>query len=219
MNTPNRFSAWLDSHIDLHGNESLREEKANMLTHMIGLLCALAYLIWIIVAENERENVSGLIIHACSLILLYGCSATYHNAPDTSFKRFFRLMDHSTIYVLIAGTYTPVLLYAKLNWFVLVVWLIACVGIFLSIIFWGRYKVIHVISYLAMGWMIVPVWNLVVPNIPRPLLIYIIAAGLTYSLGVLFYIKKTKKYSHTIWHIFCLAAGLLFSIGFSIHLS
>lgn len=207
---------WLREKITLHDHESRSEEKANALTHILGAFTALYYLIWTVVKTTH----AGMIIHASALIVLYGCSATYHLLEQSDTKRLFRLLDHSTIYLLIAATYTPVLMKVQdsRTQLLITIWAIAVAGILFSVLFWGKFKILHVATYLAMGWFIVPLWSKVAPFLPPALIGWIIGAGVTYTAGVVLYALKRIAYAHAVWHLFCMAAGLLFSFGFALHL-
>ena len=211
------INRWLREKITIHDHESPSEEKANAWTHIVGAITALCYLVWSIVQAGH----AGMVMHAVALIVLYVCSATYHMLEQSDIKRLFRLLDHSTIYLLIASTYTPVLMTLKDSRIPLLItiWAIAIAGIIFSVLFWGRFKVLHVATYLAMGWFIVPIWSRIAPFIPSALTGWIVGAGLTYTVGVIFYAMKRLLYAHSIWHLFCVMAGLLFSVGFSLHLA
>ncbi|MFA7018948.1 MAG: hemolysin III family protein, partial [Sphaerochaetaceae bacterium] len=163
----------------------------------------------------------GMLIYAGTLLLLYTSSTLYHHVPKSDAKRIFRLLDHANIYLLIAGTYSPILLFIGNPGSIRVlyiVWSVALVGILFSLIFWGKLKILHVLFYLAMGWMMVLFWSDIVPYIPSGLLFWILAAGLTYTIGVIFYAKKDVPHNHMIWHLLCIVASALFCIGFLIHL-
>ena len=129
---------------------------------------------------------------------------------------FFEVWDSVAIYALIAGTYTPILLYVGTPVAVrltLVMWVIALLGVGFTLFFWGRLKPLHTILYLLMGWMIVLFWSDVVPFLPSSLLPFLIAGGLTYSIGVVFYAMKKLPHYHAIWHLFVLAGSLFFYLG------
>jgi len=159
----------------------------------------------------------GTIIWGLTMILLYGASALYHSLPYGNGKRICRILDHSNIYFLIAGTYTPLMLYIGTTLairLVIMVWAIALLGIVFTLIFWGKLKALHVGLYLLMGWLIVFFWKDIVPYLPEGLIAWVIAAGLTYSIGVIFYASKRIPHYHAIWHLFCIGGSALFFFGY-----
>lgn len=218
------FTVWLESHITLHNQESAAEERANALTHLAGAVLSLVAGIWVIsrIREIARPSlIIGALIFTVSMLLLYSASSLYHYLPRNNWKRICRILDHSNIYILIAGTYTPLLLYIDTpvcRMLLLLVWGITVFGIVFTLVFWGRLGVIHVLLYLAMGWMMVFFRNDIIPYIPEGLLFWIIAGGLTYTLGVVFYAMKKLPYHHAIWHVFVLGGSMSFFIGFARYL-
>jgi hemolysin III len=215
---------WVSRHITLHDYADPKAERENTLSHLLGVLASLVFLVITVVRKDAFESSStfiGMGIYAASLLLLYGSSTLYHHLPKGDPKRIFRFLDHANIYLLIAGTYTPILMSIQnVSAFRLlaIVWSVAAIGILFSLIFWGKLKFLHVLFYLAMGWMIVFFWNDIVPFIPSGLLAYIIAAGLTYTVGVIFYAAKKMPHSHMIWHVFCVVASAIFCVGFLVYL-
>ena len=215
---------WLQRHISLHMHDDPVSEGENALTHGIGTILAVIFIITVLVLKESFPTVKtalGMIVYGFTLLVLYASSTFYHISPRNDMKRIFRLLDHASIYILIAGTYTPIMLYIdspQSNSVLLIVWLVALSGILFSLIFWGKLKPLHVGFYLAMGWMIVLFWNDIVPHLPTGLLGWVIAAGVTYSAGVVFYASKRIPHHHAIWHVFCIIASTLFCIGFLQHL-
>lgn len=216
--------SWISRHITLHDHADEKAERENMITHAIGIVLAIIFSFIVIFKKSAyvyTRTWVGMLIYAATLILLYTSSTLYHHVPKGDLKRIFRLLDHANIYLLIAGTYSPILLFigneAAIR-VLYIVWGVALLGILFSLIFWGKLKILHVLFYLAMGWMIVFFWKDIVPFIPTNLLFWIIAAGLTYTVGVIFYSKKHLPHSHMIWHLFCVVASSLFCIGFLLHL-
>ena len=217
--------SWLSRHITLHNQATRQDEWENFITHFIGFIAATVFLFIVLIQRNRYDGEStwiGMIIYWLSLVLLYLSSSIYHIAPKGDLKRLMRICDHANIYLLIAGTYTPILLYIGTSITVRIVifmWLVALFGILFSILFWGRLPVVHVALYLIMGWMIIFFWQHIVPFIPRGLLVWVIAAGVTYTSGVVFYANKRLPHNHMIWHLFCIGASALFCIGFFLHLT
>lgn len=219
MNIPN----WIETHITLHNHDNKREELANALTHALGAVLSAGACIYILSNRNQLTKpglLAGFIVYALSMLLLYTASSLYHFLPKNNWKRVCRILDHSNIYILIAGTYTPMLAYIHspmTDLLLLLVWGITALGIIFTIRFWGKYGILHVLLYLAMGWMVVFFWGDIVPNIPSGLINWIIAGGITYSAGTIFYAIKKIPYYHAIWHIFVLGGSACFFAGFAIH--
>ncbi len=218
---------WLERHIDLHEHNDPIAEKENSITHAIGAVLSLFWIVAVLIM-NMKDSFAkpatalGMLIYGLSLGILYSSSAIYHALPRNDLKRIFRFLDHANIYILIAGTYTPILLFIgsqRAQVVLIFVWTVAVAGILFSLAFWNRLKALHVILYLAMGWMIVLFWNDIVPFLPNGLLPWVIAAGITYSAGVAFYASKKLPHHHAIWHIFCIMASTLFCIGFLLYLT
>lgn len=216
-------SSWIARHITLHDHADPIAERENAASHLVGAVGALCFFLITIARRDlfaSAKTYEGMLVYGGTLMLLYLSSTMYHWLPRGDAKRIFRLLDHANIYLLIAGTYTPILLYVGSGSAVLLailVWLVAIGGIAFSVVFWGRLKPLHVGLYLIMGWMIVFFWDAIIPHIPSALTGYIIAAGITYSVGVIFYAMKSKVHTHMVWHLFCIAASAIFCIGFMIH--
>jgi hemolysin III len=216
---------WLERHIDLHEHDDPIAEKENSITHAIGAVLSLFYIVVVLVIREsfaKPETSWGMLIYGLSLVVLYSSSAIYHALPRNDGKRIFRFLDHANIYILIAGTYTPILLYIgsqRAQLVLIVVWMVALAGILFSLLFWNKLKALHVILYLAMGWMIILFWSDIVPFLPKGLLPWVISAGITYSAGVAFYANKKLPHNHAIWHIFCITASTLFCVGFILYLT
>ncbi|WP_320130429.1 hemolysin III family protein [uncultured Sphaerochaeta sp.] len=212
--------SWLEKHITLHSYDDEKAEKENAMTHVIGAILAVIALIIIFARTSQLPSFglkAGMIVWGFTMLLLYSASAMYHHLPHNDAKRFCRILDHSNIYFLIAGTYTPMLMYVGTplaHTLLLAVWLIAALGIAFTLIFWGKLGPLHVILYLAMGWLIVFFWGSIIPYFPKGLTTWVFAAGITYSVGVIFYANKKLPHYHAIWHLFCIAGSALFFIGY-----
>ncbi|MFO7570925.1 MAG: hemolysin III family protein, partial [Smithellaceae bacterium] len=159
-------------------------------------------------------------IFGTSLLLLYTSSTLYHSFRNPGVKRFFKIVDHSCIYILIAGTYTPFLLISlegALGWTLFgIIWLIALIGIVLKIFFVHRFKIISTIAYIGMGWIIVFAIKPLIAALERGGLVLLVAGGLAYTLGVIFYAWKKMPFHHGIWHLFVIAGSVchFFSVLF-----
>lgn len=195
--------------------KSAAEEIANTLSHGAGIALGAAATPLLVVGAVEKGgpgNVVGAAVFGASLILLYLASTVYHAFPPGKGKEILRRMDHSAIFLLIAGTYTPFtlgVLGGAWGWSLFgVVWGLAAVGIFLKVFGGVRYKRASTAMYVAMGWMVLiavrPLWAGV-----EPLgLVFLLAGGFAYTLGVPFYLARGLRYSHFVWHLFVLAGSI-----------
>jgi len=192
-----------------------KEEIANSITHGAGLILAVAgFILLVLRAENKGDtwHLISFIIFAISLLLLYLSSTLYHIVPGTETKKYMRKMDHSAIYLLIAGTYTPFLLTnlrGTVGWIMFfIVWTFAIIGISIKIATNIRSKWISAAIYLVMGWLAVFIYRSMIEYLPRISIVFLIAGGLLYTLGVLFYVWKKQPYHHAIWHMFVLGGSI-----------
>ncbi len=215
---------WLERKITLPELLHPEAERENSISHAIAAGFSVIGFIYIIINLNKIENNNlkiGLVIFALTNFLLYFASSLYHGLAKNNWKRICRILDHSNIYFLIAGTYTPLLLFVntqKTITLFYILWIIAALGVGFTLIFWAKLKPLHVILYIIMGWILVFFWNDIIPYLPKGLLKYIISGGLLYTLGVIFYGFKKIPHGHLIWHIFCIAGSLSFYIGILIYL-
>ncbi len=189
------------------------EEIANSVTHGLGLAAALVSIPFLLQHAARVGDVSfivGASIFAATIIVLYLASTLYHAFPHGTAKKVFRAIEHSAIFLLIAGTYTPFTL-GVLNggwgWSIFgVIWGLTLLGIALKIIFKGAHGFIYVALYLLMGWTIVVAIKPMLELVPTAGLLWILAGGLAYTIGVFFYVFDARlKYGHTIWHLFVIA--------------
>ncbi len=217
-------TSWLEKNISLPVLVHPEAEKENSISHAIAAVFAAIGIIYIIFNLGKVETTYlkvGLLIFGFTNFLLYFASSLYHGLPKNNTKRVCRILDHSNIYFLIAGTYTPLLLYVNTSQTIklfYLIWIIAAFGIGFTLIFWGKLKPLHVVLYVAMGWILVFFWNDIIPFLPKGLFKYILTGGILYTLGVIFYGFKKIPHGHLIWHIFCIAASVAFYIGFLIYL-
>ena len=151
-------------------------------------------------------------VYGLSLCILYFCSAKYHHTQDPVKKLFYRKLDHISIYVLIAGTYTPyTLIFLSHSKGVLlfgIVWSIALLGAFLKTFFTGRFEIISLLLYLVMGWLIVYDFTALALAVSPRAISLLIAGGGFYTAGILFYVRNSLKYNHVLWHLFVLAGSI-----------
>lgn len=191
------------------------EELANAITHGTGLLLAVAALVILIIFANSKGDIwhlIGMTVFGTTLIILYLSSTIYHSFPEGKWKKTLRVVDHASIFLLIAGTYTPVTLTAMRGpwgWTIFgIVWGIALLGILLKILFINKLKDVSLILYIAMGWLIVIAVRPLIDSVERISLIYLIAGGLFYTLGTIFYAWKSLPYGHAIWHLFVMGGSI-----------
>jgi hemolysin III len=185
------------------------EEVANSISHGIGLLLAIIatpILIGAALRYGSVWNTVGVSVFAASMITLYLASTLYHAIKHVPAKRFFRMMDHSAIFLLIAGTYTPFtlgVLRGPWGWTLLVlIWALAIFGLTMKAVFRHRFAWLSVVLYLTMGWLIVIAAPEVIHRVPPAGLAWIIAGGLAYTGGVGFYAAQRVRYAHFAWHLF-----------------
>lgn len=200
---------------NLHIQYSNNEEKANILTHGIGILASLIGLIFLIMqakANGDQWHLVSFIIFGISLIAMYTSSTLYHSVTDEKAKKYLRKLDHSIIYVLIAGTYTPFLLTnlrGTTGWIMFaVVWTFAIVGIIIKLATQIKSKWVSAFIYLFMGWLAIFIAQSMLDKLPDITIVLIIAGGLFYSLGVIFYVWNRLSYHHAIWHLFVLGGSI-----------
>lgn len=199
---------------------STGEEIANSITHGIGLIFAIAGLVVMIVFASLYGNVWQVVsvsIYGTTLVLLYTMSTLYHSFSKDRVKKIFKIFDHASIYLLIAGTYTPFTLVVlrqagSIGWIIFgVVWSMALLGIIFGSIFIGKYRILKVITYIIMGWAIIfatpDLIKIVKENNIMNCVYWLGAGGLFYTIGAVFYIIK-KKYFHSIWHLFVIAGSV-----------
>ncbi len=191
---------------------SVGEEIANTVSHGIGLaLAIIATPILIIAASRSGTawNIVGVAVFAASMITLYFASTLYHGLRHERAKRFFRMLDHGAIFLLIAGTYTPFtlgILRGPWGWTLFgLIWGLAIVGLTMKAVFGARYNWLSVVLYLTMGWLVVIAAPEVLHRVPLSGLAWIIAGGIAYTGGVGFYAAHRVRYAHFAWHLFVIA--------------
>ena len=190
------------------------EELANTLTHGFGLLLSIAGFVVLLVLAILRGTAWHIVacsIYGATLICLYAASTLYHAVVSPRVKRALRILDHSAIYLLIAGTYTPFLLLnlrGPWGWSLFgVVWGLAFAGILFKFWFVGHFEFLSTVVYIAMGWIVIIAAKPVLAHVPAATLQWLFGGGLFYSAGVIFYAWKRLPYSHAVWHLFVLAGS------------
>ncbi len=206
--------------------QSLGEEIANSITHGIGVAISVAILVLLVVFTAKRGDTWRIVsfsIFGSSLFILYMASTLYHSFPQKRVKHFFRIMDHSSIYILIAGSYTPITLISMRGvwgWTIFgLVWGLSILGIIFTVFLIGRFKIISTAIYLFMGWLILIAIKPMILMVPRGMIIWLFIGGAFYTLGIIFYLWKKMPYHHMIWHIFVLAGSISHFFGMLFYLT
>lgn len=194
--------------------QSVLEEQLNAWTHGLGALLGIVGLVLLISFTNQKSDWSlfSVVLYGFSIILLFSASALYHTVIDQKRKHYFRIIDHISIYVLIAGTYTPVTLIGlneswgwQLFW---TVWAIAGFGLILKLFFTGKFEIVSTLLYLVMGWLIVFDFSNLSTLIGTNGVALLFAGGAFYTIGIFFYIMERIPYNHVIWHLFVLGGAI-----------
>ncbi len=206
--------------------QSRGEEIANSITHGIGAMLSIAALVILVVfssLKGDAWRIVSLSIYGTTLFLLYLASTLYHSFSNIQLKQFFRFLDHSSIYLLIAGSYTPILLVllrGPWGWTLFgIVWALAISGIVAKVFFTGRYGFISGILYIAMGWIVVVAYKEVMQSIPHGLWIWLLVGGILYTCGTIFYAWNKLPYNHMIWHLFVLGGSASHFFGMLFYLT
>lgn len=195
-----------------HRSLTLAEEIANSISHGVGLLLALVALPFLLLAANEAGSIRfivGVSVFGGTVILLYLASTLYHSITHEAAKRIFRVFDHTAIFLLIAGSYTPFalgVLRGPWGWSLLAaVWTLAIIGITLKIRKRTRHSRISIVLYVIMGWLAIVAVKPILALVPLPGIILILAGGIAYTGGLAFFAADRLRYSHFIWHLFVIA--------------
>ena len=196
------------------GQYSPMEEIFNRVTHGIGALVSIAGLVLLIIFSRMYGNLNHVIsctIFGISLVLLYTASTLYHSLKNPNLKHVFKILDHSCIYILIAGTYTPFLLVTLrgvVGWSIFAfVWSLTVIGILFKVFFVHRFKIISTIAYILMGWIIILAIKPLLQALPGGGLFWLVCGGLAYTLGTFFYAWEKIPFNHAIWHLFVLTGS------------
>jgi len=191
------------------------EELASSLTHGIGTalsIVGLAIVVAAAVRRGEARHVVSTAIYGSTLVLLYLASTLYHGVRHPGAKRVLKILDHMGVYLLIAGTYTPftlVTLRGPWGWSIFgVIWGLAILGVALEALWVHRPKWISAIVYVAMGWIIVVAMRPLIANLPSQGLWLLFAGGVAYTFGTLFYVWKSVRYMHAVWHAWVIAGSV-----------
>jgi hemolysin III len=191
-----------------------REELANSLTHGLGIVLSVAGLALLVTFSALRGDawmVTSSAIFGATLVILYTASTLYHSFRDEQVKRVLQKFDHAGIFLLIAGSYTPFLLVSlrgPWGWSLFgVIWGLAIAGVTIKFWFAGRFRVVSTLIYIGMGWLVVLALKPMLLAVPRGGLWLLLAGGLCYTGGTVFYLWKRLPYHHAVWHLFVLAGS------------
>lgn len=192
-------------------SRKIKEEIANAITHGLGAVLCIPALILLIIQARHYGTTLHLVsfsIFGTTMLLLYICSTLLHSIRNPKFVKLFTILDHSAIYLLIAGTYTPFLLVTlrgTIGWTLfLIIWPLAIAGVAFKIVFVDRFELVSTIVYLIMGWLMIVEVKPLYEGISRTGFFYLLFGGLMYSIGSFFYLAKRIPFSHAIWHVFVL---------------
>lgn len=192
-----------------------REEFASALTHGVGAAAALAggaVLIALAALHGDGWQLTAAIVFGICLLLLYVASTLYHAISHPVAKTRLKVFDHCAIYLLIAGTYTPFTLIGlrgTLGWSLFAaIWILALAGVVFKLFFTGRFKLLSTAIYVAMGWLVIVAIKPVMAALDGWTLGWLLAGGLFYTLGTVFYHRESIRYSHAIWHLFCIGGSV-----------
>lgn len=194
--------------------QSKLEERLNTWTHGVGAALGVAALVLLIIYTDSTTpwSLFSVIVYGISIIILFLASTFYHAVKGEKRKHYFRIVDHVSIYFLIAGTYTPVLLITltdSLGWPLFwTVWGIAAFGVILKLFFTGKFEIFSTLLYLVMGWLIIFDFSNLSEAIGPNGILWLFAGGLSYTVGIIFYALPKVLYFHVIWHLFVLGGAI-----------
>jgi len=202
------------------------EEIANSITHGIGALLGISALVLLVVSASRYGDAWSIVscsIYGSTLIFLYTASTLYHSFTGKRVKRIFRFFDHASIYLLIAGTYTPVLLVSlrgPWGWSLFgIVWAMAVGGIIAKITVTGTWDFLSTLVYIAMGWIIIIAIKPLLSAAPAGFVVWLCIGGISYTAGTVFYLWEGIPYNHAIWHLFVLGGSIAHFFGILFYLS
>ena len=189
------------------------EDQASALTSGAGLVAALVggVILAVLAARGDGWQLVGASVFAATLLLLYLSSTLYHAATDPGARTRLKVFDHCSIYLLIAGTYTPFTLIAlrgHVGWWLFgAIWSLALLGIVFKLFFTGRFKLVSTLVYVAMGWLAIVAIKPVLAALDDWTFGWMLAGGLVYTLGTVFYHRPSMRYSHAVWHLFVIGGS------------
>lgn len=193
---------------------SLVAEIFNAITHGLGAVLSIVTIVFLVrkgIMLKSTEAIIAYTIYGISMFLLFMSSTLYHSFVFSKYADFFQKFDHSTIYLLIAGTYTPYLLLSigglLGNSLLAIIWALAIIGIFFEILTLGKYPKLSVLFYLLLGWFVVIIFKPLVNSLHTYGLLLLVLGGISYSVGAIFYCIKKVEWLHVVWHIFVVAGA------------
>lgn len=202
-------------------------ETLNSITHGIGILLSIAALVLLLVFASVTKHgdawkIVSFSVYGAALILMFTASTLYHSARNKRIKAWFNLLDHASIYILIAGTYTPftlVSLRGPWGWTIFgIIWGLAMAGVIFKLFFYReRWRLLSAVIYVLMGWIILIAIRPLIQGVPAGGLYWLLAGGLSYSLGVIFYLRKQNRFNHVIWHLFVLGGAISHFFAIFLH--
>jgi len=193
----------------------LKQELINSIMHGFGILFGLVCIPLLITLSVKGDNLNGIIgssIYGFCFLMVFTFSTLYHGFQHEKVKRALKILDHISIYYLIAGTYTPLILIYNNNSFgitlLCVLWSLTILGTIFKVFYCGRFDIMSTVIYLLMGWSMLAGGNSFFERMPHAVFQMVIAGGVIYSLGVIFYLRDKYFYSHALWHLFVLVAAI-----------
>jgi hemolysin III len=193
---------------------SVAEERVNILSHALGFVLSIVALVLLVRHASINGDVWHVVsfsVFGVSLMILYAASTVYHSAKNIQFRKKMRIVDHASIYILIAGTYTPftlVILSGFSGWMIFgITWGMAVVGVVLKLFYTGKYDAVSTLMYVFMGWIIVFAIEPLIDNLSSDGLFWLVAGGMAYTTGAILYSIKKIKFNHAIFHVFVLAGS------------
>ena len=200
----------------MKGKQTYIEETLNSISHGIAALASIIGFIGLIIFSSSNQDwvLFSTIVYGLSLIILYTSSTLYHGLRNEKIKHVFRILDHCSIFILIAGTYTPVLLISiggSTGWWIFgIQWALVLMGFIFKIFYTGKYEGVSILMYIIMGWMVIFKWNDLTSVISDSAFNLLLGGGITYTIGIFFYLLDSKiKYFHFIWHLFVITGSTL----------
>jgi len=204
-----------------HGHEACqhnwyqKEELANTITHLAAFLLAIVAFIFLMMRAiqfGHTETIIACSIYTVCVLITFLTSAVYHSTRTPRFRRFFHILDHMVIYLMIAGTYTPftlITLRGTWGWSLFgVIWSLTAIGLVFKLFFTGRFTLFSTALYILMGWMAVIAIVPIINALPIEGLFWLVLGGAFYTLGVIFFLMETIPFAHTIWHLFVIGGAL-----------
>jgi hemolysin III len=193
----------------------LREEIANTITHLFGILfgiISIPILIGTALQHANTNTITGASIYGVTFLMMFTASTLFHHKPPGRIRDRLRVLDHISIYFLIAGTYTPFILIFVNNSFgiklLVVLWTLTIVGTIFKIFYTGKFEFLSTFIYLAMGWILFAGGTTFFDHMSAPIITLILAGGVLYTIGVLFYLWRLFAYHHAVWHVFVLCGAI-----------